>query len=214
MNESRLLGVGKGETLVLGVGGCGSNVLAAADGVLPEGVAALRVNSDRTALQLGGGGPGLLLGAQSLSGRGCGGRPEAGFAAAEEARAALEGYLAGRKRLLLIAGLGGGTGSGATPYIARLARELDLETAALVTTPFVFEGRRRAANARSALAALASWVDALTVFPNAELLCCLGGPETRLATLFARQDKRIIGELRRYLRHRWHPESGGPNCGG
>ena len=103
-------------------------------------------------------------------GLGAGGNPEIGMRAAEESRDASQAALAGSDMVFVTAGRGGGTGSGAAPVVARIAKEMGILTVGIVTTPFTFEGRQRAVQARNALANLKESVDTLITIPNDRLL--------------------------------------------
>ena len=103
-------------------------------------------------------------------GLGAGGNPEIGMRAAEESRDAIQAALEGSDMVFVTAGMGGGTGSGAAPVVARIAREMGILTVGIVTTPFTFEGRQRAVQARNALANLKDSVDTLITIPNDRLL--------------------------------------------
>lgn len=103
-------------------------------------------------------------------GLGAGGNPEIGMRAAEESRDAIQAALEGSDMVFVTAGMGGGTGSGAAPVVARIAKEMGILTVGIVTTPFTFEGRQRAVQARNALANLKESVDTLITIPNDRLL--------------------------------------------
>ena len=113
---------------------------------------------------------GYILGQEALQGRGAGGKAANGAAAAEAASADLCQELTGADIVFITAGMGGGTGSGAAPKVARIAKGLGAVTVALVSTPFHFEGRARAAVAEDAIAELAEHVDVLVVVHNEKLM--------------------------------------------
>ena len=108
----------------------------------------------------------VQIGGQLTRGLGAGGNPEVGARAASESKEALEQMLKGTDMVFVTAGMGGGTGSGAAPVVAAAARAAGVLTVAIVTTPFAFEGRQRAAQAREAIEALRGAVDTLIVIPN------------------------------------------------
>ena len=108
----------------------------------------------------------IQIGTQLTRGLGAGGNPEVGARAASESKEALEQMLKGTDMVFVTAGMGGGTGSGAAPVVAAAARAAGVLTVAIVTTPFSFEGRQRAAQAREAIEALRGAVDTLIVIPN------------------------------------------------
>ena len=108
----------------------------------------------------------VQIGGQLTRGLGAGGNPEVGARAASESKEALEQMLQGTDMVFVTAGMGGGTGSGAAPVVAAAARAAGVLTVAIVTTPFSFEGRQRAAQAREAIEALRGAVDTLIVIPN------------------------------------------------
>ncbi|MCK2184916.1 cell division protein FtsZ [Halomonas getboli] len=160
---------------VVGIGGGGGNAIHhLRDTASLEGIDAIAVNTDRQALDALPQSMALAIGGATTRGLGAGADPAAGRRAAEESRDALQARLAGSDLLFLMAGLGGGTGSGATPVIAELAREMGLLTVAVVTRPFDFEGQRRRQAADEAIAALDGRVDCLVVVPNERLLPTLG----------------------------------------
>ena len=122
--------------------------------------------------------PLLLLGPNALKGEGAGGSPKHGAMAAEESKGEIERFLEGTDLLVLVAGLSGGTGTGAAPVIARIAREMGVSTVAFVGMPFDFEGPVRARQAREGLESLRDIVDALNVIPNRLALVRRGDCET------------------------------------
>lgn len=169
---------------VMGVGGGGGNAIRhLLDSHLP-GVDVIAVNTDRQALQALPQEVALPIGRQTTRGLGAGSDPEIGRRAAEESRDELRARLAGGDMLFLMVGMGGGTGSGAAPVIAELARGMDLLTVAVVTLPFTFEGARRRQAASEAIDALADAVDSLVVVPNDRLLPALG-PSASMMHAFA-----------------------------
>lgn len=155
---------------VIGVGGGGGN---AVNNMIHEGLSGVdyvAANTDAQALAANRAADHVQLGRETTRGLGAGGSPEVGFKAAEEDAESLRQVLAGADMVFLTTGLGGGTGTGAAPVIARVARELGILTVAVVTRPFTFEGKHRARLAEDGLQALAEHVDTLIVIPNDRIL--------------------------------------------
>jgi cell division protein FtsZ len=161
---------------VIGVGGGGGNAVdhMIAQGV--QGVEFICANTDAQALNRSKADQLLQLG---TSGLGAGAKPEMGKAAAEEAEARIRESIAGANMLFITAGMGGGTGTGAAPVIARVAKEMGILTVGVVTKPFDFEGGRRAKAADAGLAELEANVDSLIVVLNDKLLDVLGDDVTQ-----------------------------------
>jgi cell division protein FtsZ len=158
---------------VVGVGGAGGNIV---DDVAKEvqEVDYIRANTDAQALNNSSVGVPLQLGEQLTRGLGAGANPDVGKGSAEENRERICELLKGADMLFIAAGMGGGTGTGAAPVIAEIARELNILTVAVVTRPFAFEGPRRMRVAQQGLAELAKQVDSLITIPNDKLLTVLG----------------------------------------
>lgn len=161
---------------VIGVGGGGGNAVdhMIAQGV--QGVEFICANTDAQALNRSKADQLLQLGSTGL---GAGAKPEMGKAAAEEAESRIRESIAGANMLFITAGMGGGTGTGAAPVIARVAKEMGILTVGVVTKPFEFEGGRRAKAADSGLAELEANVDSLIVVLNDKLLDVLGDDVTQ-----------------------------------
>jgi cell division protein FtsZ len=155
---------------VIGVGGGGGNVIAHMIRQGIAGVTLISANTDIQALRNTRAEWAILLGHRTRKGRGAGADPVAGRHAAEESAEALRAAVADAAMVFITAGLGGGTGTGAAPQIARLARDAGALTVAAVTLPFSFEGKRRAGVARAGLKALAAEVDMVLVIPNDKLV--------------------------------------------
>lgn len=155
---------------VIGVGGGGTNAVnrMIEDGV--QGVEFIAVNTDAQALNLSKAETKLQIGAKLTRGLGAGANPEIGRKAAEESKEQIEEVLRGADMVFVTAGMGGGTGTGAAPIIAGIAKELGALTVAVVTRPFSFEGRKRATHAANGIQALKEAVDTLIVIPNDRLL--------------------------------------------
>jgi len=155
---------------VVGVGGGGSN---AVNRMLEEGIAGvdfLAINTDAQALMLSESPKRVRIGDKLTRGLGVGGDPEMGRKAAEESTDELYEILKGSDMVFITAGMGGGTGTGAAPVIARIAREMNALTIGVVTRPFSFEGRKRAEVAATGIDSLKDEVDTLIVIPNDRLL--------------------------------------------
>lgn len=159
---------------VIGIGGGGSNAVEHMLTQSIEGVEFYCANTDAQALRNCTSRNVIQLGAQLTKGLGAGANPEIGKRAAQEDRARLEEVLKGTDMLFITAGMGGGTGTGAAPVIAELAREMGILTVAVVTKPFPFEGRRRMQIAELGTSELAERVDSLIIIPNEKLLTVLG----------------------------------------
>ena len=155
---------------VLGVGGGGSNAVSRMVQAGLQGVDFWVANTDLQALENASCVNRLPLGRAVTRGLGAGGDPEVGRLAAEEDRAAIADVLRGTDMLFLTAGMGGGTGTGAAPVVAEVARELGILTVAIVTKPFLFEGKKKMARAAAGLEKLATHVDTLIAIPNQKLL--------------------------------------------
>lgn len=155
---------------VIGVGGGGSNAVNRMIEMGVQGVEFIAVNTDAQALQLSRAVQKLKIGEKLTRGLGAGANPEVGRKAAEESRELIENALRGADLVFVTAGMGGGTGTGAAPVIADIARQMGALTVGVVTKPFSFEGRKRAMQAISGVNALKEKVDTLIVIPNDRLL--------------------------------------------
>ncbi|MCM2532900.1 cell division protein FtsZ [Neobacillus pocheonensis] len=155
---------------VIGVGGGGNNAVNRMIEAGVEGVEFIAVNTDAQALNQSKAEITMQIGASSTRGLGAGANPEIGMRAAEESRQQIEEVLAGADMVFVTAGMGGGTGTGAAPAIAEIARNLGALTIGVVTRPFKFEGHKRAANAVSGINAMREAVDTLIIIPNDRLL--------------------------------------------
>jgi cell division protein FtsZ len=155
---------------VIGVGGGGSNAVNRMIATGIEGVEFIAMNTDAQVLALSKAGQKVQLGGASTKGLGAGGNPEVGQSAAEESKNDIRRMLEGADMVFITAGMGGGTGTGAAPVIADLAREIGALTVAVVTRPFGFEGPRRSRTADEGVAGLMGRVDAIITIPNDRLL--------------------------------------------
>jgi cell division protein FtsZ len=155
---------------VLGIGGAGGNTINHMIKAQYENVEFIAVNTDAQALRISQAPLKLQIGSKSTRGLGAGANPEVGRKAAEEDIDKIMEFLSNADIVFLTAGLGGGTGSGAIPIIAKAAKEMGVLSVAVVTKPFAFEGKRRKAVAEQALETLRKEVDTLIVIPNEKLL--------------------------------------------
>lgn len=155
---------------VIGVGGGGNNAVNRMIEHGVQGVDFIAVNTDAQALNLSKAEYKLQIGGKLTRGLGAGANPEVGKKAAEESREQIEEVLRGADMVFVTAGMGGGTGTGAAPVIASIARDLGALTVGVVTRPFSFEGRKRQTQAISGIAAMKEAVDTLIVIPNDKLL--------------------------------------------
>ncbi|RHW39731.1 cell division protein FtsZ [Lysinibacillus yapensis] len=155
---------------VIGVGGGGNNAVNRMIEHGVQGVDFIAVNTDAQALNLSKAEYKLQIGNKLTRGLGAGANPEVGKKAAEESREQLEEVLRGADMVFVTAGMGGGTGTGAAPVIASIARDLGSLTVGVVTRPFSFEGRKRQTQAIGGIAAMKEAVDTLIVIPNDKLL--------------------------------------------
>lgn len=155
---------------VVGVGGGGNNAvnrMVAANVSSAEFVA---INTDKQALLMSKATHRIQIGEKLTRGLGAGSDPEIGQKAAEESKAVITEMLKGCDLVFITAGMGGGTGTGAAPVVAQIAKELDILTIAVVTKPFEFEGRKRMENAEKGIANLKKFIDTLVIIPNDKLL--------------------------------------------
>jgi len=158
---------------VVGVGGCGGNAVDHMIDMGVQGVEFICANTDAQALSRNKAKTLMQLGSNVTKGLGAGANPEVGRQAALEDRERITELIEGADMLFLTAGMGGGTGTGAAPVVAEVARELGILTVAVVTKPFVFEGKRQRV-AHEGLEALSRHVDSLIVIPNEKLMQVLG----------------------------------------
>jgi cell division protein FtsZ len=173
---------------VIGVGGAGGNAIANMIASRVEGVDFVVANTDAQALNASPAERRIQLGTQITQGLGAGSRPEVGRAAAEESIAQVEEALNGAHMCFIAAGMGGGTGTGAAPVIAKAARDRGILTVGVVTKPFTFEGNRRMRSAESGIAELQDHVDTLIVIPNQNLFL-VANPNTTFKEAFTMADE-------------------------
>lgn len=172
---------------VIGVGGGGGNAINTMISYSLRGVDFIIANTDAQALGVSSSPNKIQIGMQVTKGLGAGSNPEIGKKAALESRDEIQQYLEGADMIFITAGLGGGTGTGAAPIIAEIARESGALTVAVVTKPFQFEGKKRNTQAEDGIAQLRDVVDTLIVVPNQRLLS-LGGRNLSLLDAFKKAD--------------------------
>ena len=156
--------------LVIGVGGAGNNAVNRMVDENVQGVELVGVNTDRQALSLCKATTKIQIGEKLTKGLGAGAKPEIGEAAVEENREEITELVQGSEMVFVTCGMGGGTGTGAAPIIAEIAKALGILTVGVVTKPFSFEGKPRMNNAMSGIARLQDQVDTMIVIPNDKLL--------------------------------------------
>ena len=155
---------------VIGVGGGGNNAVNRMIASNIRGVEFVAVNTDRQAIRHSEAGTQIIIGEKFTKGWGAGANPEVGRRAAEESLDEIKAMLTDADMVFVTAGMGGGTGTGAAPVVARAAHEMGILTIGIVTKPFSFEGKRRAEQAEIGIADLRQYVDSLVVIPNDRLL--------------------------------------------
>ena len=179
---------------VIGVGGAGGNAVIHMINHEIQGAEFICANTDSQALDRAKCSTILKLGDNVTRGLGAGADPQVGKAAAERDRAAIEELLSGADMIFITAGMGGGTGTGAAPVIAEIAKELGALTVAVVTKPFNFEGHKRKAAAEQGIAELVEEVDSLITIPNQKLMDILGR-KTSMEEAFAKADDILKGAV-------------------
>lgn len=172
---------------VIGVGGGGGNAIAHMIKRGLVGVEFIAANTDYKVLSLNPAPVKIQLGKNLTRGLGAGGKPEIGRKAAEESERDIRDCLKDADMVFLAAGMGGGTGTGATPVIASLCKEMGILTVAVVTKPFTFEGKIRIKQAEDGIEELKKYVDTLITIPNDKLIL-LGAPQERLYEMFKKAD--------------------------
>ena len=155
---------------VIGVGGAGTNAVNRMIESGLQGVDFIAVNTDKQALTLSKAPTKVQIGDKLTKGLGAGANPEVGKHAAEESREEISNFIKGADLVFVTCGMGGGTGTGAAPVIAELARDMGILTIGVVSKPFLFEGRQRMKNAEAGIERLKANVDTLVVVPNDRLL--------------------------------------------
>lgn len=173
---------------VIGVGGGGGNAVNRMVLSGMKGVEFISMNTDYQALATSHATYKLNIGARLTKGKGAGGQAEVGQRSAEESRDEITALLKGADMVFVTAGMGGGTGTGAAPVVAEIARGMDILTVGVVTKPFKFEGKRRMEHAEMGITALREHVDALLIIPN-ERLQQISTEKITLANAFAAADE-------------------------
>jgi len=177
-----------------GVGGGGGNALEHMVSQTIEGVEFITANTDSQALRNSAANVTLQLGHDVTKGLGAGANPEIGRRSAEEDRETIKETLQGADMVFIAAGMGGGTGTGAAPVVAEIAKEMGILTVAVVTKPFPFEGKKRMNYADQGIEFLAKNVDSLITIPNEKLLKVLG-PGTSLLDAFKAANNVLLGAV-------------------
>ena len=180
---------------VIGVGGGGGNAVNTMARSGLGNVRFIAANTDQQALAESDADEVLALGVGLTRGLGAGARPEIGRDAARESRARIEALVAGADMVFVTAGMGGGTGTGAAPVIAQIARDAGALCVAVVTRPFSFEGKRRRRTAEAGIEQLKEAVDTLVVIPN-DRLVALAGPDMSTMDAFKLADKVLLDAVR------------------
>jgi cell division protein FtsZ len=179
---------------VIGVGGGGGNAVSHMVDAGIEGVDFICTNTDAQALKGSRVRTSLQIGCNITKGLGAGANPDVGRQAAMEDRDRIYECIEGADMLFITAGMGGGTGTGATPIVAQVAKELGILTVAVVTRPFTMEGKKRMMIADHGIAELGKYVDSLITIPNEKLLTVLGG-ETTLLDAFRAANQVLQGAV-------------------
>ncbi len=172
---------------VIGVGGGGGNAVNCMVDSGVNNIEYIAINTDAKALNKSKATTRIPIGAKLTKGRGAGNKPEIGQRSAEENRDEIETHLKGADMIFITAGMGGGTGTGAAPVVAKIAKEMDILTVAVVTKPFLFEREQKMAQAERGIAELRKYVDSLIVIPNERLLVGQDKPLTMMQS-FALSD--------------------------
>lgn len=179
---------------VFGVGGGGGNAIDHMVKASIEGVDFVAANTDAQALRNSAAGLTLQLGTAVTKGLGAGANPDIGRQSALEDRDNIAASMEGADMIFIAAGMGGGTGTGAAPVVAEIAKELGILTVAVVTKPFGFEGKKRLGFAEHGIEELARSVDSLITIPNDKLLKVLG-PKTSLLDAFKEANNVLLGAV-------------------
>lgn len=186
---------GSAKMKVVGVGGAGGNALNCMIEAGLSSVDFIAVNTDAQALQQNSATRRIQIGRETTRGLGAGANPEVGRQAVEENREDIRSSLEGADMIFITAGMGGGTGTGAAPVVAQLAKDVGALTVGVVTKPFAFEGKKRALQAERGLVELKQYVDTLIVIPNQRLIS-LVERETTLIEAFKMADNVLLQATR------------------
>lgn len=173
---------------VVGVGGGGGNALNCMVDSGVNNIEYIAVNTDAKALNKSKATTRIPIGAKLTRGRGAGNKPEIGQKSAEENRDEIETHLKGADMIFITAGMGGGTGTGAAPVVAKIAQEMGILTVAVVTKPFAFEREQKMLQAEKGIAELKKYVDSLIVIPNERLLVGIDKPLTMMQSFALADD--------------------------
>ncbi|HEX9144095.1 MAG TPA: cell division protein FtsZ [Candidatus Binatia bacterium] len=180
---------------VIGIGGGGGNAVNTMIGGKLSGVDFIVANTDAQSLEASQAAIRIQLGGQVTKGLGAGANPEIGRRAALEDQEKIKEYLAGSDMIFITAGMGGGTGTGGAPVVARLAREVGALTVGVVTKPFIFEGKKRMRQAEEGIEELKQSVDTLIVIPNQRLLS-IAAKTTTMLEAFHKADDVLLQAVR------------------
>ncbi len=180
---------------VIGVGGGGNNAIRRMKESGLSGVEFIAINTDKQILDSMNSDQTLQIGQKLTKGLGSGGHPETGEKAAEESKQEIENVLEGADMVFVTAGMGGGTGTGAAPVVAQLAKDMGILTVAVVTRPFTFEGRTRQNQAEQGIERLKKNVDTLIVVPNDRLLQ-ISEKRTSMVDAFKMADKVLLDGIK------------------
>lgn len=178
--------------VAMGVGGMGGNAMENLAKHAIDGVEVFAVNTDMQSLDKCAGSQPVQIGTTRTAGKGAGGDSEVGRLSAEDDLAKLRGLVEGAELVFIAAGMGGGTGTGAAPVIARLCREMEILTIGIVTTPMVCEGHRRMDKAQQGLVELRRHVDSLMVIENENLSLIMDSDDVSIIKVFGRADEVMV----------------------
>ncbi len=176
---------------VVGVGGGGNNAVNRMVEANIKDVEFLAINTDKQSLLTSKATQKIQIGDKITQGKGAGADPEVGRKAAEESKNEIEQAIKGADMIFVTAGMGGGTGTGAAPIVASIAKEMDILTVGIVTKPFSFEGKKRMTQAEAGVAALSEVVDTIVVVPNDRLLA-MSNAKTSLQDAFLDADEILL----------------------
>lgn len=185
---------GQARFTVFGVGGGGGNAVQHMVESDIQGVKFVCANTDKQALDRMKAQYNVQLGQQSTRGLGAGANPDVGRTSAEEAKEMIREQLEGTDMVFVTAGMGGGTGTGAAPVVAEVAKEMGILTVGVVTTPFSFEGRKRLKSAEKGIEELEKHVDSLIIIPNEKLLSVYG--DISMKEAFRKADDVLLNAVR------------------
>lgn len=190
----KLLETRRAEIKVIGVGGAGNNTISRLMQVGITGAEILAMNTDAQDLLYSDADKKVLLGKELTRGLGAGADPKVGGEAARESREDIKDALKGADLVFITCGMGGGTGTGASPVIAEVAKKMNILTVGIVTLPFTMEGRQRMANAQEGLSELQKNADTVIVVPNDKLLEMV--PDVSVVTAFKVCDEILVNSVK------------------